>query len=199
MAEAALDLLKPGTEPTSDHTCAFAQGEGGAGAEEGREDRSVAGRGIDVHVRSVATEERAASSAFVRAEHVQGYHDLVRQPTPGRSSASIMASPSASFCTWSQCPRRFTRRCEQSCTRTRGMRNVRAIAVFGSLGRGDWRPDSDLDLDVVITDDTCIEIDGELRRLGATFATLIRTQLGRAATGAAASPGRRRHCRRRTG
>lgn len=32
-----------------------------------------------------------------------------------------------------------------------------AFIVFGSVGRGNWRPDSDLDLDVVIADDAQIE------------------------------------------
>jgi len=47
---------------------------------------------------------------------------------------------------------------------------VLCVAVFGSLGRGDWRPDSDLDLDVVVGDGVHIEIEPELRRLGSAFA-----------------------------
>jgi len=53
-----------------------------------------------------------------------------------------------------------------------GDSRVRAVAVFGSLGRGDWWPDSDLDLDIVIADDTTVEVDAELRRLGASFGPL---------------------------
>jgi ribosomal protein S18 acetylase RimI-like enzyme/predicted nucleotidyltransferase len=49
---------------------------------------------------------------------------------------------------------------------------VLAISVFGSLGRGDWRPDSDLDLDVVVADSVRIEIEAELHRLSAAFEPL---------------------------
>ncbi|HEY8325562.1 MAG TPA: nucleotidyltransferase domain-containing protein [Ktedonobacterales bacterium] len=40
-----------------------------------------------------------------------------------------------------------------------------AFIVFGSVGRGNWRPDSDLDLDVVIADDAQIEPVAEITRL----------------------------------
>ena len=49
---------------------------------------------------------------------------------------------------------------------------VLCVAVFGSLGRGDWRPDSDLDLDVVVGDGVQIEVEPELRRLGSAFASI---------------------------
>lgn len=49
---------------------------------------------------------------------------------------------------------------------------VLCVAVFGSLGRGDWRPDSDLDLDVVVGDGVHIEVEPELRRLGSAFASI---------------------------
>ena len=49
---------------------------------------------------------------------------------------------------------------------------VLCVAVFGSLGRGDWRPDSDLDLDVVVGDGVHIEVEPELRRLGSAFAAI---------------------------
>jgi predicted nucleotidyltransferase len=40
-----------------------------------------------------------------------------------------------------------------------------AFIVFGSVGRGNWRPSSDLDLDVVIADDAQIEPVAEIARL----------------------------------
>ncbi|HEX8728877.1 MAG TPA: nucleotidyltransferase domain-containing protein [Ktedonobacterales bacterium] len=40
-----------------------------------------------------------------------------------------------------------------------------AFIVFGSVGRGNWRPSSDLDLDVVIADDAQIEPVAEIMRL----------------------------------
>jgi predicted nucleotidyltransferase len=49
---------------------------------------------------------------------------------------------------------------------------VRAVAIFGSFGRGDWRPDSDLDVDVVIADDAEIDAERELVRLCTSFAPL---------------------------
>ena len=36
---------------------------------------------------------------------------------------------------------------------------VLCVAVFGSLGRGDWRPDSDLDLDLVVGEGVHIEVE----------------------------------------
>jgi len=42
---------------------------------------------------------------------------------------------------------------------------VRAVALFGSLARGDWQDASDLDLDIVVTDGVTLEPVGELTRL----------------------------------
>jgi predicted nucleotidyltransferase len=49
---------------------------------------------------------------------------------------------------------------------------ILAVAVFGSLGRGNWDSYSDLDLDVVIADGVQIDIDAELRQLLASFASI---------------------------
>jgi hypothetical protein len=49
---------------------------------------------------------------------------------------------------------------------------VLAVAVFGSLGRGTWDNYSDLDLDVVTTDEARIDPRAELARLCASFAPL---------------------------
>ncbi len=49
---------------------------------------------------------------------------------------------------------------------------VLALAVFGSLGRGNWDAYSDLDLDVVVADEVTIEPVEELRQLGAVFTAL---------------------------
>lgn len=49
---------------------------------------------------------------------------------------------------------------------------VLAVAVFGSLGRGDWDRYSDIDLDVVITDGTRLDPLHELRRVGDAFQTI---------------------------
>ena len=49
---------------------------------------------------------------------------------------------------------------------------VLAVAVFGSLGRGDWDAHSDLDLDVVIADAAQVEMSAELRQLTASFASI---------------------------
>jgi predicted nucleotidyltransferase len=49
---------------------------------------------------------------------------------------------------------------------------VRAVCVFGSLGRGNWNAFSDLDLDIVIGDEVIIEPGKELARLCASFASL---------------------------
>ena len=49
---------------------------------------------------------------------------------------------------------------------------VLAVAVFGSLGRGTWDDYSDLDLDVVTTDEARIDPLAELARLCASFAPL---------------------------
>ena len=49
---------------------------------------------------------------------------------------------------------------------------VLAIIVFGSVGRGDWDVFSDLDLDVVITEDAVVTIEEELRALGDSFIPL---------------------------
>jgi predicted nucleotidyltransferase len=49
---------------------------------------------------------------------------------------------------------------------------VLAVIVFGSLGRGEWDALSDIDLDVVVADEACIQVADELRRLCASFAPL---------------------------
>ncbi len=49
---------------------------------------------------------------------------------------------------------------------------ILAVAVFGSLGRGNWDCYSDLDLDVVIADDVQIDINAELGQLLASFASI---------------------------
>src|SRR5690349_16425433 len=42
---------------------------------------------------------------------------------------------------------------------------IRAVAVFGSLGRGTWDEFSDLDLDVVTVDGLTLDVLAEVRRL----------------------------------
>ncbi len=42
---------------------------------------------------------------------------------------------------------------------------IRAVVVFGSLGRGNWDADSDIDLDVVVGDDVGLEVEPELQAL----------------------------------
>lgn len=49
---------------------------------------------------------------------------------------------------------------------------VLAVLLFGSLARGNWRPTSDLDLDVVLTDDTPIDTRAELLALTQALAAL---------------------------
>jgi predicted nucleotidyltransferase len=49
---------------------------------------------------------------------------------------------------------------------------ILAVAIFGSLGRGNWDSYSDLDLDVVIADGVQIDVDAELRQLLASFASI---------------------------
>lgn len=49
---------------------------------------------------------------------------------------------------------------------------VLSVIVFGSLGRGDWDEFSDLDLDIIITDGSKVNIEEELRALGASFLPL---------------------------
>ena len=49
---------------------------------------------------------------------------------------------------------------------------ILAISVFGSLGRGSWDRYSDLDLDVVVADGIKVDIQAELIRLGAAFASI---------------------------
>jgi predicted nucleotidyltransferase len=46
---------------------------------------------------------------------------------------------------------------------------ILAVAVFGSLGRGDWHPASDIDLDVVVGDGVETTVAEELGRLGPVF------------------------------
>jgi predicted nucleotidyltransferase len=47
---------------------------------------------------------------------------------------------------------------------------IRAVVVFGSLGRGNWDADSDIDLDVVIGDGVKLDIQPELDTLGDALA-----------------------------
>lgn len=54
---------------------------------------------------------------------------------------------------------------------------VLAVCLFGSLARGNWDRFSDLDLDVVITDDDRIEVMAELQSLCAAFEPLGETAL----------------------
>ena len=49
---------------------------------------------------------------------------------------------------------------------------ILAIAVFGSLGRGTWDEDSDLDLDVVLADGVPVDPLAEVATLGASFAAV---------------------------
>jgi predicted nucleotidyltransferase len=51
-------------------------------------------------------------------------------------------------------------------------RRILAVAIFGSLGRGNWDRYSDLDLDVVIADGMEIDINAELRQLLASFISI---------------------------
>jgi predicted nucleotidyltransferase len=53
-----------------------------------------------------------------------------------------------------------------------GDARVLSVIVLGSLGRGNWDKYSDLDLDVVITDDAEVHIEEELRALSESFAPL---------------------------
>ncbi len=46
---------------------------------------------------------------------------------------------------------------------------ILALIVFGSLGRGNWDPYSDLDLDVIIADDVNIHVIHELELLFKSF------------------------------
>lgn len=46
---------------------------------------------------------------------------------------------------------------------------VRGIIMFGSLGRGNWEEDSDVDLDIVLADGVPFELDAELALLGDDF------------------------------
>lgn len=47
---------------------------------------------------------------------------------------------------------------------------VRAVVVFGSLGRGTWDKYSDLDLDIVLIDDAQLDLISEIQHLEALFA-----------------------------
>src|SRR5258708_13199425 len=49
---------------------------------------------------------------------------------------------------------------------------VRAVLVFGSLGRGTWDRYSDLDLDIILGDDVSVAPMQELERLCASFAPI---------------------------
>ena len=48
---------------------------------------------------------------------------------------------------------------------------IRAVVLFGSLGRGDWDADSDIDLDVVIGDQVALDVTQELNALCASLVT----------------------------
>jgi predicted nucleotidyltransferase len=48
---------------------------------------------------------------------------------------------------------------------------IRAVIVFGSLSRGNWDTDSDIDLDVVIGDDVNLDVETELQALGDALLT----------------------------
>jgi predicted nucleotidyltransferase len=52
-----------------------------------------------------------------------------------------------------------------------------AITVFGSLGRGNWDPYSDLDLDVVVADGIKIDVKNELIQMFASLASSIDEQI----------------------
>ena len=49
---------------------------------------------------------------------------------------------------------------------------VRAVLVFGSLGRGNWDQYSDLDLDIIFADGVEIEVNQELQALCESFAAI---------------------------
>lgn len=49
---------------------------------------------------------------------------------------------------------------------------VLSIIVLGSVGRGNWDALSDLDLDVVVTDDAKVNVEDELRALSESFSPL---------------------------
>jgi predicted nucleotidyltransferase len=49
---------------------------------------------------------------------------------------------------------------------------IMAVAVFGSLGRGNWDRYSDLDLDVVVADEERIDVETEITRLCASFGSI---------------------------
>ncbi|MCE7989425.1 MAG: nucleotidyltransferase domain-containing protein [Caldilinea sp. CFX5] len=51
----------------------------------------------------------------------------------------------------------------------RGDKRIRAVGLFGSLGRGNWHEFSDLDLDVVIADHVQISVADEIARLCAAL------------------------------
>lgn len=60
---------------------------------------------------------------------------------------------------------------------------VRAVVVFGSLGRGKWDAYSDLDLAIVVHDDTHVDLPAELQRLEAALTAGGAPVLFRAAAG----------------
>jgi predicted nucleotidyltransferase len=47
---------------------------------------------------------------------------------------------------------------------------IRAVVVFGSLGRGNWDADSDIDLDVIIGDDVNLDVPRALQELNDALA-----------------------------
>ena len=48
-------------------------------------------------------------------------------------------------------------------------KNVRCIILFGSLGRGDWDKDSDIDLDIIVKDDSDKIVSEEIKKLLGEF------------------------------
>lgn len=48
-------------------------------------------------------------------------------------------------------------------------KNIRSILLFGSLGRGDWDKDSDIDLDIIVKDDSDKIVFDEIKKLLGEF------------------------------
>ena len=49
-------------------------------------------------------------------------------------------------------------------------KNIQSIILFGSLGRGDWDKDSDIDLDIIVKDDSGKIVSEEIEKLLGEFA-----------------------------